>query len=200
MKRVPFEGTGECNANLMCEISYKQKLQIHPEDERLHCISPRQFSVSCLIEHPKIENAVVAYDGWDGKFPAPPGAGVIYTCRSSSRFTDGASTHNAICSLQPNDTWITSFHEKDVRCQGQPFQKFSCLEFLFRSSGNIMPMSEIFRNSLLDDITRGGWKVFGLSMKGTDKGSVVHIVAWHFVITCSVSFQNPWQFVFKKSL
>ncbi|CAG0882825.1 unnamed protein product [Darwinula stevensoni] len=88
------------------------------EGERVLCPdAPRQFSASCVTEHPKMENAVVAYDGWDGKYPAPPGAQVVYTCRRSWRFTDGSSTHEATCSFRLDDTWETSFRGEDVQCR-----------------------------------------------------------------------------------
>ncbi|CAG0891252.1 unnamed protein product [Darwinula stevensoni] len=84
------------------------------EGEKDLCPHP----LSCVTEHPKMENAVMAYDGWDGKYPAPPGAKVIYTCHRSMRFTDGLPTHEATCSFQPDDAWKTSFHGEEIRCRG----------------------------------------------------------------------------------
>ncbi|CAG0900250.1 unnamed protein product [Darwinula stevensoni] len=76
------------------------------------CPPPR----SCVSEHPKIENmsANVTYKDWDGKYPAPPGATVIFSC--PARFNDGSFEHNATCSLLHDHDWDTSFQNKDVQC------------------------------------------------------------------------------------
>ncbi|CAG0891372.1 unnamed protein product [Darwinula stevensoni] len=72
--------------------------------------------LSCLSEHPKMENMTmnVTYKDWDGKYPAPPGATVIFSC--PARFNDGSFEHNATCSLLRDHVWNTSFQDKDVRC------------------------------------------------------------------------------------
>ncbi|CAG0902162.1 unnamed protein product, partial [Darwinula stevensoni] len=75
--------------------------------------------MSCVSKHPEIENVNWTYDGWDGKYPAPPGAAIIYTCRQHSRFMDGSLKHNATCSFHPDDAWETSFRGKDVRCRDE---------------------------------------------------------------------------------
>ncbi|CAG0898087.1 unnamed protein product [Darwinula stevensoni] len=75
---------------------------------------------SCVTEYPSIENATVSYDRWDGKYPAPPGSRVIYTCPHSSSFNDGSDVHNATCSVRIDDTWDSSFHDRHVRCQVYP--------------------------------------------------------------------------------
>ncbi|CAG0903406.1 unnamed protein product, partial [Darwinula stevensoni] len=74
---------------------------------------------SCVTQYPSMENATVTYDGWDGKYPAPQGSRVIYTCPKSLRFNDGSEIHNATCSSRINDAWDSSFHDRHVRCQEQ---------------------------------------------------------------------------------
>ncbi|CAG0891348.1 unnamed protein product [Darwinula stevensoni] len=83
------------------------------ENEKDLCPPPQ----SCVAEYPSIENATVTYDRWDGKYPAPPGSSVIYTCPHSSRFNDGSDVHNATCSFRIDDTWNSSFQDRHVRCQ-----------------------------------------------------------------------------------
>ncbi|CAG0883224.1 unnamed protein product [Darwinula stevensoni] len=85
------------------------------QSEKYLCPHP----LSCVTEHPKIENVSWTYDRWDGKYPAPPGATIIYTCHQNSRFTDGSLKHNATCSFLPDDAWDTSFHGNNVRCRDE---------------------------------------------------------------------------------
>ncbi|CAG0902112.1 unnamed protein product [Darwinula stevensoni] len=56
----------------------------------------------------------MSYKNWDGKYPAPPGATVIFRC--PARFNDGSFEHNATCSLLHDHDWDTSFQNKDVQC------------------------------------------------------------------------------------
>ncbi|CAG0901102.1 unnamed protein product [Darwinula stevensoni] len=67
----------------------------------------------CLTEYPMLENAKVSYQKWDGGYPAPTGAKVVFTCYEG--FTDGKSEHQATCSSIP-DHWCTSFRSGDVKC------------------------------------------------------------------------------------
>ncbi|CAG0904572.1 unnamed protein product, partial [Darwinula stevensoni] len=72
---------------------------------------------SCVTQYPSMENATVTYDGWDGKYPAPPGSRIIYTCPKLLRFNDGSDIHNATCSSRIDDAWDSSFQDRHVRCQ-----------------------------------------------------------------------------------
>ncbi|CAG0897431.1 unnamed protein product, partial [Darwinula stevensoni] len=60
-----------------------------------------------------LENAKVSYQIWDGRYPAPTGAKVVFTCDEG--FTDGKSQHQATCSSIP-DHWCTSFRSGNVKC------------------------------------------------------------------------------------
>ncbi|CAG0893484.1 unnamed protein product [Darwinula stevensoni] len=67
----------------------------------------------CLTEYPVVENAMVTYKEWNGKYPAPSGALVVFTCVQG--FTDGKREHWTLCSSSP-DTWCTSFIDNKVKC------------------------------------------------------------------------------------
>ncbi|CAG0901525.1 unnamed protein product [Darwinula stevensoni] len=69
-----------------------------------------------------MKNVNVRHENWDGEYPAPPGAKVLYTCLNTRGFTDGSPRHYATCSFRADDTWETSLQDKDVRCQktGKP--------------------------------------------------------------------------------
>ncbi|CAG0886275.1 unnamed protein product [Darwinula stevensoni] len=66
----------------------------------------------CLTEYPMVANANATHKGWDGKYPAPDGAKVIFTCEFG--FADGKKEHQATCSSS-DDFWCTSFNV-DVTC------------------------------------------------------------------------------------
>ncbi|CAG0900824.1 unnamed protein product [Darwinula stevensoni] len=66
-----------------------------------------------------MKNVNVTYENWDGEYPAPPGAKVLYTCLHTGGFTDGSPRHYATCSFMADDTWETSLQDKDVRCQNE---------------------------------------------------------------------------------
>ena len=68
-------------------------------------------------------NVSKKYENWNGIYPAPPGASVIFTCPDSAKFTDGSLLHNATCSIKIPGTWESSFNENDVRCGSKFFLK-----------------------------------------------------------------------------
>ena len=112
----------------------------------------RILTVSCVTKYPKVENTTVVYDGWDGKYPAPPGARVIYTCPRPLVFADGSPSHNATCSFQGNDTWETSFHGMDVRCRGMLLHEIQLFQIFLRWFENIMLFTGIHQKSVFDAI------------------------------------------------
>ncbi|CAG0885724.1 unnamed protein product [Darwinula stevensoni] len=73
--------------------------------------------LSCASAHPMMKNVNVTYEGWDGDYPAPSGASVVYTCPHAAKFTDGSIRHHATCSALLQTSWKTSFNGKHVRCQ-----------------------------------------------------------------------------------
>lgn len=76
------------------------------------------IAVMCLTEYPKIEGANMSYVGWDGNYPAPKGATVVFTCKENSEgFTDGFREHTATCSAKDPDTWCTAASFDHVRCE-----------------------------------------------------------------------------------
>ncbi|CAG0885699.1 unnamed protein product [Darwinula stevensoni] len=83
-------------------------------DKRTTILCPPPLS--CVSEHPKMENMAVkmTYKDWDGKYPAPPGATVIFRC--PAKFNDESFVHNATCSFQSDHAWDISFQDEDVRC------------------------------------------------------------------------------------
>ncbi|CAG0884360.1 unnamed protein product [Darwinula stevensoni] len=73
----------------------------------------------CLSKHPEIKGANVTYDkGWDGKYPAPNGATVAFTCKENNQgFTDGSLEHTATCAAKDPDSWCTSTSFEEVHCE-----------------------------------------------------------------------------------
>ncbi|CAG0892200.1 unnamed protein product [Darwinula stevensoni] len=65
------------------------------------------------MNYSMLENEKVSYQKWDGGYPAPIGAKVVFTCDEG--FTDGMSEHQATCSSIP-DHWCTSFRSGKVKC------------------------------------------------------------------------------------
>ncbi|CAG0898652.1 unnamed protein product [Darwinula stevensoni] len=59
-----------------------------------------------------LANAKVTYEGWNGTYPAPDGAEIIFTCELG--FTDEKRKHHATCST--SDFWCTSFDVHGVTC------------------------------------------------------------------------------------
>ncbi|CAG0894911.1 unnamed protein product [Darwinula stevensoni] len=97
-----------------CDITRETKLKKITEVFDLRPVLDL-LRVSCVTEHPKMENMTVdvTYKDWDGKYPAPPGATVTFSC--PAMFNDGSFEHNATCSFLHDHAWDTSYH-KDVRC------------------------------------------------------------------------------------
>ncbi|CAG0887793.1 unnamed protein product [Darwinula stevensoni] len=71
----------------------------------------------CLKKHPKIPNANVSFEGWNGSYPAPAGGTVTFRCRHPNGFTDGAHLHTAACAPLDPDSWCISFQEGAVECE-----------------------------------------------------------------------------------
>ncbi|CAG0898724.1 unnamed protein product [Darwinula stevensoni] len=91
-----------------CELVEKDKSSLIPSEGYQAYV--QKF---CLTEHPMVENADLTYLRWNGKYPAPSGAKVLFHCEEG--FTDGKKDHWATCSDSP-DSWCTSFVVDGVSC------------------------------------------------------------------------------------
>ncbi|CAG0895358.1 unnamed protein product [Darwinula stevensoni] len=70
----------------------------------------------CADKYPRIENAKVSFEGWNGDHPAPEGGIVKFLCEHPKGFSDGAVLHTAECVHRTPNSWNISF-PKSVGCE-----------------------------------------------------------------------------------